>query len=754
VASLPVRDFLAAVRARLCYHAPHSMSTVPTRALVLAAGLGTRMRPLSLDLPKPLMPFWGAPPLGRTLRMLRAWGVTEAVVNVHAGAGEMLRWILANPVDGLRVDLSFEPDALGTGGALVRARWFVGDRPFWIVNADIACALDPAPLRAALAARSTVAAVWVDPARGPRTVETARGRVRCFRSATPGAPGTATFCGVHLVRPELLRFLPLREAFGTIVAAYEAAMNAGRRIAAVAIPGAFWADLGTPRQMVEAHRAAFDSQQPIANSQYRTSNIEHRTSNIEQPTANSQQPTTNIQHPTSNIEHRTSNIEHRTSNIEQPTSSSRQPTADSQRGKGRARPGGRPDAGCPPVDVGRWMVDVGCCSSRRPASLVRPPFAVRGFASIAPDAVLGRGAVIEDSIVWPGARVEPGARLCGAIVGRGAVARGVVRGPLVRADLVLAPAERAAVGRRLGGDVSAEAFEPRGSDRTFLRLRGSRRGAMLIRHGRERPENDRYAGHARFLAALGVRVPALLADRPAARFVLMEDLGDRTLADVIAGAPEPRVAAAYVRVVLAMAHWHVAGLAAARRSGLGLEEPFGPALYEREHRLFLDQYLAGRLHAPAALVAAAARDLGRVSSWLADAPPVLLHRDLQSSNVLWTRGRPAFIDFQGMRSGPAMYDLASLLFDPYVRVPAAVRTRALDAYVAEVGTRRARPDVFLPAAVQRLTQALGAYARLGAIRGAERFLRHIPPALGLLEEALRGCPAGLPALEAIARSRS
>ena len=692
MASRPVRDFLAAVRARLCYHAPHSMNTVPTRALVLAAGLGTRMRPLSLDLPKPLMPFWGVPPLERTLRMLRSWGVTEAVVNVHAGAGEMLRWILANPVDGLRVDLSFEPDALGTGGALVRARWFVGARPFWIVNADIACALDPAPLRAALAARSTLAAVWVDPARGPRTVEVARGAVRNFRSATPGAPGTATFCGVHLVRPEVLRFLPQSEAFGTIVAAYEAAMKAGRRIAAVEIPGAFWADLGTPRQVIEAHRATSDIQHPISNTQGR------------RPRAGS--------------------------------CSLRRP----------------PGAGCRPLDVGGWLLDVGCCV--RPPSLAPPPFALRGFASIAPDAVLGRGVVVEDSIVWPGARVEPGARLCGAIVGRGAVARGAVRGPLVRADLVLAPAERAAVGRRLGGDVSAEAFEPRGSDRTFLRLRGSRRGAMLIRHGRERPENDRYAGHARFLAALGVRVPALLADNPAGRFVLMEDLGDRTLADVIAGAPEPRVAAAYVRVVLAMAPWHIAGLAAARRSGLGLEEPFGPALYEREHRLFLDQYLAGRLHAPADLVAAAARDLGQVSSWLADAPPVLLHRDLQSSNVLWTRGRPAFIDFQGMRSGPAMYDLASLLFDPYVRVPAAVRTRALDAYVAEVGTRRARPDLFLPAAVQRLTQALGAYARLGAIRGAERFLRHIPPALALLAEALRGCPADLPALEAIARSGS
>jgi hypothetical protein len=340
--------------------------------------------------------------------------------------------------------------------------------------------------------------------------------------------------------------------------------------------------------------------------------------------------------------------------------------------------------------------------------------------------------------------------LHGAIVGRGALARGVVRGPLVRAALALTSVECEALGSRLGADATAEAFEPRGSDRTFLRLRGARGGAVLIRYGRARPENERYAGHARFLAALGIRVPAVFAEEPAARFLVMEDLGDRTLADAIAGAPVRRIASAYAAVARQTAHWHVAGAARARRVRLGLEEPFGPVLFDREHRLFLEPFLTGRLGASAPVVAAAKRDLATVASWLAGAPRVLLHRDLQSSNVLWVRGRPAFIDFQGMRFGPAMYDLASLLCDPYVQIPAAVRATVLDAYVAEAGAHIARPGLFWPAAVQRLTQALGAYARLGAIRGAERFLRHIPPALALLAEALRGCPAPLPTLAAIA----
>ncbi len=638
------------------------MKDVPRKAVVLAAGLGERMRPLSLDLPKPLMPFCGIPPLERVLRKLRSWGVEEALVNLHADAGAVVEWILAHPVDGLRVSMSFEPAILGTGGALVRAHWFPGPGPFWIANADVICALDPAPLRAALAARNTLAAVWVHSERGPRTVDVANGLVRCFRSATPGAPGTVTFCGVHLVRPEVLGFLPKTEEFCTIVSAYEAALRAGRRIAAVDIPGSFWADLGTPRQMIEAHRecqASSDGCREVV-----------RTSDL-----------------------------------------------------------------APPLP---------------PSTFHPPPISVRGFASIAPDASIGRGAVVEDSIVWPGARVAPGARLHGAIVGRGALARGVVRGPLVRAALALTSVECEALGSRLGADATAEAFEPRGSDRTFLRLRGARGRAVLIRYGRARPENERYAGHARFLAALGIRVPAVFAEDAAARFLVMEDLGDRTLADVIAGAPVRRVASAYAAVARQTAHWHVAGAVRARRVRLGLEEPFGPVLFDREHRLFLEPFLTGRLGASASVVAAAKRDLTTVASWLAGAPRVLLHRDLQSSNVLWVRGRPAFIDFQGMRFGPAMYDLASLLCDPYVQIPAAVRATVLDAYVAEAGAHIARPGLFWPAAVQRLTQALGAYARLGAIRGAERFLRHIPPALALLAEALRGCPAPLPTLAAIA----
>ena len=116
----------------------------------------------------------------------------------------------------------------------------------------------------------------------------------------------------------------------------------------------------------------------------------------------------------------------------------------------------------------------------------------------------------------------------------------------------------------------------------------------------------------------------------------------------------------------------------------------------------------------------------------AQEPQVLMHRDLQSTNFLRTPGGMALIDYQGMRAGPAAYDVASLLADPYVDRAAEVQLRLLTAY-AEAGGEPIAESVYRAAAVQRLIQALGAYGRLGAQPGTRRFLQYILPALRQLQ---------------------
>lgn len=594
-------------------------SARPTQAFVLAAGFGTRMRPLSFDLPKPLMPLWNKPVLERTLLLLRRWGVRDVLINLHHQPGEILEFVRRHPVPGLRIELSFEPDILGTGGALRRAEWFIRGAPFWLINADVAAALDPAPLIRAFG-RRRLAALWVHESRGPRTVEVRRGLVTDFASRRPGADGTFTFCGLHLLSPRILDWLP-KEGFAGIIEAYERAMARGETIAAVCVPGSYWADIGTPRQYLEAHRERQESRR-------------------------------------------------------------------------------------------------------------------RTFAAVAPDAEVARGARIENSVVWSGARIGPRAVVRNAIVGRDVFVDGEVGYLALRADRALDDGEKSLL-RRAGWDpaeCAALPVGPRGSARAFTRIAAAGRSVILMSYGAEREENALYCPHAVFLRQAGLRVPAVLAHEPGNRLALLEDAGRRTLQELFPSLPPRSVTAVYRRVLDDVARLHTTVTAAARRRRIPLMPPFSAALYRWERDLFAREMLDRRLGFPQARIAAVGRELARVAGRLQRLPPVLIHRDLQSSNILLGPRGPVLIDFQGMRFGPAAYDLASLLCDPYVSLPPDRQAALLRHY--ELASGLAVGQEFWWAAVERLVQALGAFARLSVIPGMESFAGHIRPAGRRLLRAL------------------
>ncbi len=619
----------------------------PTRAIVLAAGFGTRLHPLTQCVPKPLLPLWGRPLIARVLDTLSAWGVRDVLINVHHGADALLAWHRREAPAGLRVEFSFEPAILGTGGLLRRASWFLDDRPFWMVNSDIVFAADPEPLLRRLRDSRALAALWVQPGRGPRTVAVRDGWVRSFASRRPGSPGTATFTGLHLVRPEVVRHAPDPEAFATVVSVYNRARRLGWRIAAEDLPGAYWADVGRPETYVQAHRD----------------------------------------------------------------------TA-----------GAAPPCGFQPLETPRGAI-------------------VSGFAAVSPEAVVEPGARLRDAVILGGATVRRGAEVCHAVVGPGADVHGAVTRLAVAADALLRSVESRAL-KTLGWNparATATMFDPRGSDRSFARLEQGARRLILIRYGEERHENEGYAAHASFLARHRLPVPAVRHADPAARFLLMEDAGDRSLQDALAGAGSRAIHHLYRRVLADAARWHAPALAAAARRAVKLQPPFDAALYRREHELFETHFL--RLHTDAreAEIRAIRRELAAVARRLVRLPRVLVHRDLQSSNIHWTRRGPVFIDFQGMRLGPAMYDVASLLCDPYVSLTADLQRALLGDYAALAGPACGAEE-FWTAAVQRLQQALGAYGRLGALPGAERFLDFIPPALRMLRRAVDAAPLDLPAL--------
>ena len=228
------------------------------KAIVLAAGFGTRLRPLTVSRPKPLLPVMGEPMLARILDMLVSWGVEEIQVNAHYLADQVEAFVreYGGDAKGVKIAVARETAILGTGGVLRPLADWIGDEPFWLLNGDIVVEeLDPEPIEEAFARSGNFAACWMSEVFGPRTIEAdPEGRICNWKSDDAGYPGTYTYCGVALLSPEILRYLPPSgkaeggrgAGFCSIVEAYEnAMMSAAKFVVGVQEPEAYWCDAGT-----------------------------------------------------------------------------------------------------------------------------------------------------------------------------------------------------------------------------------------------------------------------------------------------------------------------------------------------------------------------------------------------------------------------------------------------------------------------------------------------------------------------------
>jgi MurNAc alpha-1-phosphate uridylyltransferase len=124
---------------------------MPRRAMVLAAGLGLRMRPLTETRPKPLIEVAGRSLLDRVLDQLQAAGIADIVVNAHYLAGQIEAHVAARTVGPARITVSVEAERLETGGGVAKALPLLGDEPFFVVNGDVLWQDGPRPTLACLA---------------------------------------------------------------------------------------------------------------------------------------------------------------------------------------------------------------------------------------------------------------------------------------------------------------------------------------------------------------------------------------------------------------------------------------------------------------------------------------------------------------------------------------------------------------------------------------------------------------------------
>jgi N-acetylmuramate 1-kinase len=288
-----------------------------------------------------------------------------------------------------------------------------------------------------------------------------------------------------------------------------------------------------------------------------------------------------------------------------------------------------------------------------------------------------------------------------------------------------------------GGRLKTFALRGDGSERQFFRVLGQASRAVALIAPRQRSdgrdENDSYFFIGHHLHRCGVPVPRIYWADPGRGYFLLEDLGDFHLQSHV-NRHRGHLFPVYRRVVSLLVDMH-------RRALEGFETRYcfdsvvydAPFVYQRELEYFRERFLNGYLG-----LEIGPEDLRLDFENIAEAAGVaklshVMHRDFQSRNIMISDERLRLVDFQGMRFGPPSYDLASLMVDPYVRLPLEVEKKAVALYWSKA---RDLLDCSLQQFLEsygtlrlcRNLQVLGAYGYLGLVKGKRHFLRYIPRA--------------------------
>ena len=274
------------------------------------------------------------------------------------------------------------------------------------------------------------------------------------------------------------------------------------------------------------------------------------------------------------------------------------------------------------------------------------------------------------------------------------------------------------------------------SGRTIVRVKAPGRNPFIGIHWTdEREDNAQFVPVAEFLKKARFNVPEILYDRSQHNVALVEDLGDTDLLS-LKDKPFKQRLPFYRSALEQIDRLFYAKVP----KDFELMPPFDAALYRWEQRYFFDHFVEDFLKmSPVALEKN--ETFEEMAEGLGATYKHLVHRDFQSQNLLIKDGKLYMIDFQGLRRGRQEYDLASLIFDPYMDHSEDEREALLDLW-EEISDERPEKTLFHQCAAQRLMQALGAFGNILENRGDEWYRQHIPVAAKSLRFVTEGTAIG------------
>jgi NDP-sugar pyrophosphorylase family protein len=248
------------------------------KAMILAAGLGTRLRPLTNDRPKALVEVAGHTLLEITLRRLRACGVTDVIVNTHHYAERMHDYLRSRDF-GMRIEISHEEVLLDTGGGLKQAAHFFlepgsdPDEPFILHNVDVLSSIDLAGMMRFHAENKALATLAVqDRATSRYLLFDEKGYLCGRRAGLEGAMEFArpveqfnalAFSGIHILSPRIFQEMAEEGVF-SIIASYMRLAARAEKIVSFRAGQFYWRDLGRPESILQAAQDVSDGKYVIA----------------------------------------------------------------------------------------------------------------------------------------------------------------------------------------------------------------------------------------------------------------------------------------------------------------------------------------------------------------------------------------------------------------------------------------------------------------------------------------------------------
>jgi len=227
------------------------------KAMILAAGFGTRLRPLTEMKPKALMPVANKPILARNIEYLISHGTMEIILNAHHHSQQVVDYLEDGASFGLKIEVKVEPEILGTGGGIKNTEEFWDKEPFLVINSDILTDINLAAVYQVHQTSGALVTLVLHDCEPYNQVQI-DDQWNITDIAKGNMPGRLAFTGIHVIDPEVLSHIP-KGVFSDIIDYYRELIRLGKPVRACLVKGHYWRDIGSIQSYLEANRELADN---------------------------------------------------------------------------------------------------------------------------------------------------------------------------------------------------------------------------------------------------------------------------------------------------------------------------------------------------------------------------------------------------------------------------------------------------------------------------------------------------------------